>query len=48
MKDLNYQLKSLCERNQDGNSSTQADRFQLLQAMANHFNELGYLRNTQS
>ncbi|WP_339671435.1 phage integrase N-terminal domain-containing protein [Dasania marina] len=44
MKDLNYQLKSLCERNQDGSRSTQADRFQLLQTMANHLNELGYRR----
>ena len=33
MKDLNYQLKTLCERNQDGSRSTQAERFQLLQTM---------------
>ncbi|MDX2425614.1 MAG: phage integrase N-terminal domain-containing protein [Cycloclasticus sp.] len=44
MKDLNYQLKSLCERNQDGSRSTQAERFQLLQTMASHLNELGYRR----
>ena len=44
MKDLNYQLKTLCERNQDGSRSTQAERFQLLQTMANHLNELGYRR----
>jgi site-specific recombinase XerC len=44
VKDLNYQLKSLCERNQDGSRSTQAERFQLLQTMASHLNELGYRR----
>lgn len=44
MKDLNYQLKTLCERNQDGSRSTQAERFQLLQTMASQLNELGYRR----
>lgn len=44
MKDLNYQLKELCHRNQDGSRATQAERFQLLQAMACHLNELGYRR----
>lgn len=44
MKDINYQLKSMCERNQDGSRSTQAERFQLLQTMADHLNQLGYRR----
>lgn len=44
MKDLNYQLKNLCSRNQDGSRATQAERFQLLQTMAGHLNELGYRR----
>ena len=44
MKDLNYQLKNLCERNRDGSRNTQAERFQLLQMMANHLQELGYRR----
>jgi site-specific recombinase XerC len=44
VKDLNYQLKTLCERNLDGGRSTQAERFQLLQTMANHLSELGYRR----
>lgn len=44
MKDLNYQLKMLCERNQDGSRATQAERFQLLQTMADHLNQLGYRR----
>jgi hypothetical protein len=30
VKDLNYQLKDLCQRNQDGSRATQAERFQLL------------------
>jgi len=44
VKNLNYQLKNLCERNQDGSRNTQAERFQLLQMMANHLQELGYRR----
>ena len=44
MKDLNFQIKNLCERNRDGSRSTQADRFQMLQTMANHLNEMGYGR----
>ena len=38
VKDLNYQLKDLCQRNQDGSRATQAERFQLLQTMASHLN----------
>lgn len=44
MRDLNYQLKNLCERNSDGSHATQADRHQILQAMANQLYELGYRR----
>lgn len=44
MRDLNYQLKNLCERNKDGSHSTQAERHQTLQSMANHLYELGYRR----
>ena len=44
MKDLNFQLKTLCERNRDGSHATQADRHQMLQTMANHLNEMGYRR----
>lgn len=44
VKDLNFQLKTLCERNQDSSRVTQADRFQLLQTMADHLNQLGYRR----
>ena len=44
MRDLNYQLKNLCARNPDGSHSTQADRLQILQAMANQLYELGYRR----
>lgn len=44
MRDLNYQLKSLCEHNKDGSHNTQVNRHQLLQTMANHLFELGYRR----
>lgn len=44
MKNLNYQLKTLCERNQDGSRDTQFKRFQLLQMMADQLNEMGYRR----
>ena len=44
MRDLNYQLKNLCEHNKDGSHNTQVNRHQLLQTMANHLFELGYRR----
>lgn len=44
MRDLNYQLKNLCEHNKDGSHNTQGNRHQLLQTMANHLFELGYRR----
>ena len=44
MKDLNYQLKAMCERNQDGSRATQATRYQMLQTMASQLYEMGYRR----
>jgi hypothetical protein len=44
VKDLNYQLKTLCERNQDGSRDTQFKRFQILQTMADQLNAMGYRR----
>ncbi len=44
MRDLNFQLKNLCSRNPDGSHSTQADRQQILQAMANQLFALGFRR----
>ena len=43
MRDLNYQLKQLCERNRDGSYATRADRERLLTLVANQLRELGYL-----
>jgi integrase len=42
MRDLNYQLKQLCERNRDGSYSTQANRTRLLSQMADQLYTLGY------
>ncbi len=42
MRDLNYDLKNLCRRNRDGSYSTQANRQQRLQQMANDLHALGY------
>jgi site-specific recombinase XerC len=47
MRDLNYQLKQLCQRNRDGSHATQADRERLLALIADQLNELGY-RNLQT
>jgi site-specific recombinase XerC len=47
MRDLNYQLKQLCQRNRDGSHATQADRERLLSLIADQLNELGY-RNLQT
>lgn len=44
MRDLNFQLKNLCEKNRDGSHKTQADRHLLLQTMADHLYEIGYRR----
>jgi len=42
MRDLNYDLKNLCRRNRDGSYSTQANRHQRLQQMANDLHALGF------
>ncbi|HEY0843561.1 phage integrase N-terminal domain-containing protein [Methylotenera sp.] len=42
MRDLNYQLKKLCERNRDGSHSTQANRERRLSLVANQLHGLGF------
>lgn len=42
MRDLNYQLKQLCERNRDGRHATRHDRERILSLVANQLRELGY------
>jgi len=42
MRDLNYQLKQLCQRNRDGSYATRADRERMLALFANQLHELGY------
>lgn len=42
MRDLNYQLKQLCDRNRDGSYATQADRARILSHVANRLHDLGY------
>lgn len=42
MRDLNYQLKQLCDRNRDGSYATRADRERILTLVANQLRELGY------
>ena len=44
MRDLNYQLKQLGERNRDGGYATQTKRAFLLSQIANQLRELGYRR----
>ena len=44
MKDLNHQLKQLCQRNRDGSRSTQAHRERLRSFIANEQHALGYRR----
>ncbi|WP_444944853.1 phage integrase N-terminal domain-containing protein [Microbulbifer sp. ZKSA006] len=44
MRDLNYQLKNLCDHNKDGSQTTKADRHKKLQMMADHLFELGFRR----
>ncbi|TDG14980.1 integrase [Seongchinamella unica] len=46
MKDLNYQLKQMCQRNRDGSYSTQANRARILNQIANQLQEMGYRRMT--
>lgn len=42
MRDLNYQLKQLCQRNRDGSYSTQANRERILSQVADQLYELGF------
>lgn len=42
MRNLNYQLKQLCQNNRDGSYATQAMRSRMLSLMANQLFELGY------
>ena len=42
MRNLNYELKQLCHRNRDGSYATQADRWRMLDLIANQLHELGY------
>ena len=44
MRDLNYQLKQLCDRNRDGSYSTQANRERILTLIATQLTALGYRR----
>lgn len=46
MRDLNYQLKQLCQRNRDGGAATQALRERNLSLIANQLQELGYRHMT--
>jgi len=42
MKDLNYQLKQLCQRNRDGSFATQHQRERQLSLIASQLHKLGY------
>jgi hypothetical protein len=42
MKDLNYALKQLCQRNRDGSFATQANRRQILDLVASQLREMGF------
>ncbi len=42
MRDLNYALKQLCDRNRDGSHATQNDRARALDLIANQLQELGF------
>jgi hypothetical protein len=42
VRDLNYALKQLCQRNRDGSFATQANRERLLDLIAKQLHELGY------
>ena len=47
MKDLNYSMKQLCDRNRDGSYGTRANRAQQLNQIANELRTMGY-RNVRS
>ncbi|HEY9277224.1 MAG TPA: phage integrase N-terminal domain-containing protein [Methylotenera sp.] len=42
MRDLNYEINKLCERNKDGSKSTQANRKEILNQIANQIHALGF------
>ncbi len=42
MKQLNYELKQICNRNKDGSYSTRSNRERILTLVANQLHELGY------
>jgi hypothetical protein len=42
MRDLNYHLKQLCNRNRDGSFATRADRERMLALFANQLHEMGF------
>ncbi len=42
MRQLNYDLKQLCERNRDGSNSTQAGRERILTQIANQLDDLNF------
>ncbi len=42
MKDLNYQLKQMCDRNRDGSYNTRADRAWTLSMIANQLDAMGF------
>ncbi|TFW16898.1 integrase [Massilia arenosa] len=42
MRNLNYELKQMCDRNHDGSFATQADRLRILNLAATQLQELGY------
>ena len=42
MRDLNYALKQLCDRNRDGSHATQHDRARVLDLIASQLQEMGF------
>jgi hypothetical protein len=42
MRELNYELKKLCQRNRDGSYGTRADRERILDLIANQLQEMGF------
>jgi hypothetical protein len=46
MRDLNYELKQLCQRNCDGSFATRANREAILSRVADQLHELGYRHMT--
>jgi site-specific recombinase XerC len=42
MRDLNYALKQLCDRNRDGSHATQHDRERVLDLIASQLQEMGF------